>query len=90
MKIANKKKRNIIISESEEDDEKKNENDGDKMPSVSRLGSSGDSKRPKLFNNNDICPICLCSLSSFKYHAYPDSCEHVYCIDCLEEWSKVR
>jgi PHD and RING finger domain-containing protein 1 len=36
----------------------------------------------------DICPICLCPLSSFKTHATPDACDHVYCLECLEEWSK--
>jgi PHD and RING finger domain-containing protein 1 len=39
-------------------------------------------------HNYDICPICLCPLSSFATHASPDACDHIYCLECLEEWSK--
>lgn len=34
------------------------------------------------------CPICL---SSYKEQnsAQPDVCEHRFCLECIEEWSKV-
>jgi hypothetical protein len=71
-----KKKRNII--ESSDEDEKHNDI------------KDNTSKHPKFSRNYDVCPVCLCSLSSMKYYATPDACDHVYCVDCLEEWSKVR
>jgi PHD and RING finger domain-containing protein 1 len=39
---------------------------------------------------NDVCPICLCSLRGLEYYAKPDTCDHRYCFDCLEEWSKTQ
>lgn len=35
------------------------------------------------------CPICFENLSD-KIKASPDNCEHIFCLPCLEKWSKVR
>lgn len=35
----------------------------------------------------DICPICLAPLASFTTLATPNICNHIFCLDCLEEWS---
>lgn len=34
------------------------------------------------------CPICLCSYKD-QNSAKPDVCEHRFCLECIEEWSKV-
>jgi hypothetical protein len=39
-------------------------------------------------NDKYRCPICL---SSYKNQSSgnPDVCEHKFCLECIEEWSKV-
>lgn len=38
--------------------------------------------------NSERCAICL---SRFKEQdtGQPSSCEHIYCLECIDEWSKV-
>lgn len=33
------------------------------------------------------CPICLSNFDSVV--SSPDVCQHKFCLDCLQEWSKV-
>ena len=75
-KITNKRKHKLVDTDSETENFN---NIDDKTDSPS-----------KRVCNYDICPICLCPLSSQKIFATPDSCDHIYCLDCLEEWSKVN
>lgn len=35
------------------------------------------------------CPICLSSYRD-QSSGNPDVCEHRFCLECIEEWSKVR
>jgi hypothetical protein len=60
-------------------------------------GSSSSSSLSSIFSSNSTCnsskaaercPICL---NKFKYQdvAIPSSCNHEFCIECIEEWSKV-
>ena len=50
--------------------------------SISSLGlSSGESK--------DQCPICLMTLKGQKL-GKPNCCQHIFCLDCIQEWAKVR
>lgn len=35
------------------------------------------------------CPICLSSYRD-QNSGNPDVCEHRFCLECIEEWSKVR
>lgn len=37
--------------------------------------------------NSDKCPICLLSFSSQEIGT-PETCEHIFCLDCITEWSK--
>ena len=39
--------------------------------------------------NSDRCPICLCTFKKQDY-ASPEVCQHKFCLECLEEWSKVN
>lgn len=34
------------------------------------------------------CPICLSTFDGFI--SSPDVCQHKFCLDCLQEWSKVN
>ncbi|RNA20756.1 PHD and RING finger domain-containing 1, partial [Brachionus plicatilis] len=34
------------------------------------------------------CPICLCNFKNNTTYSNPDVCEHIFCLDCLQEWSK--
>ena len=36
----------------------------------------------------DQCPICLMSLKG-QLLGTPDSCQHVFCLECIREWSNV-
>ncbi len=47
-----------------------------------------ESTTSRLSNNIERCPICL---NSFKDQetGNPDKCQHTFCLECLEEWSKV-
>ncbi len=38
--------------------------------------------------NAERCPICLCTFKDQDV-GNPDSCDHLFCLECLEEWSKV-
>ena len=38
--------------------------------------------------NSDQCAICLMEFTD-QLLGVPDSCEHVFCSVCLQEWSKV-
>ena len=37
---------------------------------------------------HDQCPICLMSLKG-QLLGTPDSCQHVFCLECIREWSNV-
>lgn len=39
--------------------------------------------------NVDQCPVCLMSLKE-QLLGTPNNCPHVFCFDCIQEWSKVR
>ena len=54
--------------------------------SLSSISSSNSTNNCK--NNIERCPICL---NKFKDQdiAIPSSCNHEFCLECLEEWSKV-
>ena len=39
-------------------------------------------------SSKELCPICLCSFKNQQL-AKSDVCEHTFCLECLQEWSKV-
>ena len=62
------------------------DSDGSSSSSLSSISSSNSTT-----NNSkavERCPICL---NKFKDQdiAIPSSCNHEFCLECLEEWSKV-
>jgi hypothetical protein len=40
-------------------------------------------------NSCEQCPICLCTLNGQDI-ANPDSCDHLFCLECLSLWSEVE
>ena len=45
------------------------------------------SKKSKQEENSKICPICICETNIIN--AKINSCGHIFCFDCLFEWSKI-
>lgn len=39
--------------------------------------------------DTETCPICLDRLRDQDVGT-PESCDHVFCLDCIQEWAKVR
>ena len=37
---------------------------------------------------SEKCPICLRSFTTQEIGT-PEACDHSFCVDCLQEWSKV-
>jgi hypothetical protein len=37
---------------------------------------------------SEKCPICLLSFTVQEIGT-PEACDHSFCVDCLQEWSKV-
>ena len=44
---------------------------------------------PKDTNDSPSCPICLSLFENNQLISTPDSCKHMFCVECLQEWSKV-
>ena len=66
-------------------DDNSNDSDSSEASEFSSISSSNCSSGSK---STERCPICL---NKFKDQdiAIPSSCEHEFCLECLEEWSKV-
>ena len=77
----------------QKDDECKR-NDGDEKNNISthhskQKMSSSDSESSDSDDPGKSCPICLIRFKKDKPIAIPDGgCSHVFCVDCLREWSK--
>lgn len=66
-----------------------NETDSSSSDSGSSLSeSSSCSDDDSDSSKKERCPICL---NKFKEQdiAIPNSCSHEFCLECLEEWSRV-
>ncbi|KAI8781279.1 PHD and RING finger domain-containing protein 1 [Biomphalaria glabrata] len=66
--------------EEDEDEEDEDEEDGG-SDTEDAAESSGD-------ENCDRCPICLNRLRN-QDMGTPESCDHVFCLECIQEWAKV-
>jgi hypothetical protein len=49
------------------------------LPSISDSSSDGESEK---------CPICLVTFAEQEVGT-PDTCDHIFCVVCLREWSKI-
>lgn len=38
---------------------------------------------------SEKCPICLAKFSQ-QVIGTPESCDHCFCLDCIQEWAKVK
>ena len=58
------------------------------MIHVSEDNDSGEeSDASSIGDGSDTCAICLGRMKGEV--GSPDECEHVFCLDCILEWSKV-
>lgn len=80
-------------SESEDDDDKEDEEeDGEDEESEELDAVLGDvnlheSGEETPSSNTDQCPVCLMSLKE-QLLGTPNNCPHVFCYECIQEWSK--
>lgn len=51
------------------------------VPSAAYLSDSSDGQSEK-------CPICLRNFTTQEVGT-PEACDHSFCADCLQEWSRV-
>ena len=76
------------IDYDEQDEEEKEEKYSSKLndqvePSCSKSSISNNQNK-----NSELCPICLSSILS-QTLARPAACQHFFCLECIQEWSKV-
>ena len=77
----------------QKDDECKRNDEGEKnnisTDHSKQKMSSSDSESSDSDDPGKSCPICLIRFKKDKPVAIPDGgCSHVFCVDCLREWSK--
>lgn len=58
-------------------------------PIVKEIKSEPSTNEIDIKSKYQNCPICLCNFRNNTVIANPNVCEHVFCLDCLQEWSKV-
>jgi PHD and RING finger domain-containing protein 1 len=83
--------------ETEEDTEEEEEEDGDDDDEEEDDESSDDSgeetedyeyEEEEEGGEGETCPICLDRLRDQDVGT-PESCDHTFCLECIQEWSKV-
>ncbi|XP_032222510.1 PHD and RING finger domain-containing protein 1 isoform X3 [Nematostella vectensis] len=84
-----KRKAHIAFESDEEEsseefdvDDVGSDDDDDEVPDVN-ISDNDDAT----MSNSAQCPVCLMSLSEQKLGT-PNSCMHVFCLECILEWSK--
>lgn len=65
----------------EEDDDDDGDENGDEDAVLEASDSDGESA--------ERCPVCL---NRFRDQdvGTPEACDHMFCLECIQEWSKVR
>lgn len=78
-------------TEDETDDEDGEEDDDDEEGDSSDEDSGEETEDYEFEEDGDTetCPICLDRLRDQDVGT-PESCDHVFCLDCIQEWAKVR
>jgi PHD and RING finger domain-containing protein 1 len=56
------------------------------IPTAAYPSTSSETSVASLDGNSVKCPICLVAFSADQV-ATPDTCDHFFCVGCLEEWS---
>ena len=52
-------------------------------------GSSSQEGSQEVLCPPNSCPVCLSDLDDCQL-GRPNSCSHLFCLNCIKEWSKVR
>ena len=68
------------------DDDDIEEEDGDEQMDAAAAGEAGASEEDD--GSADRCPVCLCPFRGQDVGT-PESCDHTFCLDCIQEWAKV-
>ena len=78
----------VLIPEwgSEESEDEEEEEDEDATPGPSQTAASDSSDSDP---DAERCPICLARLRDQNVGT-PESCDHSFCLECIQEWAKVR
>ncbi len=72
----------------EEKEEQKEEKYSSKLNEQTQPSTSSNQHQSHHNKNNELCPICLSSILN-QTLARPVQCEHYFCLECIQEWSKV-
>lgn len=81
--------------ETDDEDGEEDDDDDDDEEGDSSDEDSGEETEDYEFEEEDeegdteTCPICLNRLRDQDVGT-PESCDHVFCLDCIQEWAKVR
>lgn len=51
--------------------------------------SSSDEDHNDNDENHNMCPICLGEFTD-QMVGIPENCVHMFCIECIQEWTKVN
>lgn len=76
------------IDHDEQDEEEKEEKYSSKLNDQVKPSCSNSSISSNQNKNSELCPICLSSILN-QTLARPAQCQHYFCLECIQEWSKV-
>jgi hypothetical protein len=82
-------------SEDEETDDSNEDEEGTNEDNASACTASGMQLTSELVSDSDgdetavRCPICLARLG-LQCVGSPETCDHIFCLDCILEWAKVQ
>ncbi|CAG0918121.1 unnamed protein product [Notodromas monacha] len=77
----------VPVDEEAESDESSNEDDDDSDDEGGEEGEAGGLDSSSEDESTVRCPICLAKLRD-KVVGNPEPCDHVFCLECIDEWAK--
>lgn len=80
--IKSNRRANRLNSSSSSSDDTIDKKTGLLRPKIEKDSSSDGND-----SNTDKCPICLAKFKGQEVGC-PDSCDHLFCVDCITEWGK--
>lgn len=80
---------NFFTTLDSEDSAEDSENDDDLPVKKARYSFPGDVDSDSSDGESEKCPICLSRLLGQEIGS-PETCDHVFCLECIAEWSKVN
>ena len=73
---------------SSEDEEEEEDGETPENPGMSNSSPDIDNPMSESDGESEKCPICLAKIADQDVGT-PESCDHDFCLECIQEWSKV-